>query len=136
MYIKPLNSAGTCSELMSTPDMLSSLRGPIHRRERATTVPTPAIENAPNTKSAASPSIKAVISDFMALKIRVHQGVCFRHVADIDHHYSGVVGLRAGALVLGPPKHLIKQPLSDELANWDSPNASPERSLPPPGPSV
>jgi hypothetical protein len=36
----------------------------------------------------------------------------FRHVTDIDHHYSDVIGLRAGAPVLGPPKHLIKQSLS------------------------
>jgi hypothetical protein len=39
----------------------------------------------------------------------------FRHVTDIDHHYSDVVSLRAGAPVLGPPQHLIKQTLSRKI---------------------
>src|SRR5258705_3805015 len=86
-----------------------SCRGPIA---------TPACCKAPNTKSAASASIKAVISGFMALDDTRALECLFRHVTDIDHHYSDVVGLRAGAPVLGPPKHLIKQPLS-KLLSWE-----------------
>src|SRR5260370_40306400 len=79
-------------------------------------IATPACCNAPNTKRAALPSINAVSSGFMACNDTRASGCLFRHVTDIDHHYSDVVGLRAGAPVLGPPKHLIKQTLSKLLS--------------------
>src|SRR5258708_6444100 len=78
-------------------------------------IATPACCSAPNTKRAALPSIKAVSSGFMALNDTRASGRLFRHVADIDHHYSDVVGLRAGAPVLRPPKPLIKQTLTQLL---------------------
>ena len=77
---------------------------------------TPACCNAPNTKRTALPSIKAVSSGFMTLNDTRASRCLFRHVTDIDHHYSDVVGLRAGAPVLGPPKHLIKQTLGKRFS--------------------
>ena len=73
-------------------------------------IATPACCDAPNTKTGLHlPSIKAVSNGFMALNDARVSRTLFRHVTEIDHHYSDVVGLRAGAPVLGPPKHLIKQ---------------------------
>jgi hypothetical protein len=48
-------------------------------------IATPACCNAPNTKIAALPSIKAIRSDFIELNDTPASGCLFRHVADIDH---------------------------------------------------
>jgi hypothetical protein len=61
------------------------------------------------------PSIRAVSSGFMGQNYTRASGCLFRHVTNIDHHYSDVVGLGAGAPVLGPPKHLINQTLGKLL---------------------
>jgi hypothetical protein len=109
-----IDSSPRSAEAQSTSTTLAgtitgSCRGPIA---------TPACCNAPNTKRAASASIKTVISGFMALNDTRGLECLFRHVTDIDHHYCDVVGLRAGVPVLGPSKHLIKQPLS-KLLSWE-----------------